>query len=289
MTATQTEHDGSRRLVDAGGSQLAVLDVGHGDPVLFVHGVFLSSQLWAPVIAALPPHRRYIAVDLPGHGHSPIPIDVDPSIPGYAGLIGPLLDQLAVDRVHLVANDSGGAIVQRFAAAHPERVTSLALTNCDTEGNIPPPAFLPIVERARASALGDVVDLMRSNTAFTRSQRGFGSSLEHPDRLTDDDLRGFLDPLAASSETITLLERFIGSLQPSDLDGVTAELASHHIPTLLAWGTDDVFFGPAWGQELAAALGSDATLTEIAGGRLFWPMERPRELAALLVTHWDAV
>jgi pimeloyl-ACP methyl ester carboxylesterase len=289
MPATQTQHDAFRRLVDAGRCQLAVVDVGHGDPVVFVHGVFLSSGLWEPVISALPPGRRYIAVDLPGHGHSPVPIDVDPSVPGYAGLIGPLLDQLALDRVHLVANDSGGAIVQRFAAVHADRVASLSLTNCDTEGNIPPPAFMPVVERGRASALGEVVELMRSNGAFARSRRGLGGSLQYPERLTDDDIRRFLDPLAASPETIALLERFVGSFQPSDLDGVTAQLAGLHIPTLLAWGTDDVFFGPAWGHQLATALGSAATIVEIAGGRLFWPMERPGELAELLVPHWDAV
>ena len=70
---------------------------------------------------------------------------------------------------------------------------------------------------------------------------------------------------------------------------MTDALSRLQLPTLLAWGTRDIFFGPKWGRAFARALGASATLVEVAGGRLFWPMERPDELAALLVPHWDSV
>jgi pimeloyl-ACP methyl ester carboxylesterase len=53
----------------------------------------------------------------------------------------------------LVANDTGGAIAQIFAAQHPQRLTSLTLTNSETHDNLPPKAFLPTVLLARAGLL----------------------------------------------------------------------------------------------------------------------------------------
>jgi pimeloyl-ACP methyl ester carboxylesterase len=56
-------------------SSLAAYARGHagvpGHPFVFVHGLTFDHQLWAPVIGALPPNRRALAVDLPGHGASP--------------------------------------------------------------------------------------------------------------------------------------------------------------------------------------------------------------------------
>ena len=211
--ATLPQFDSSRRSVDVGSVELAVLDVGAGDAVLFVHGVFLSSQLWTPTMAVLPPGRRYLALDLPAHGQSPAAADAAMSIPGCADLIDPLLDRLGVDRVHLVGNDSGGAIVQRYAVAHPDRVASLSLSNCDTEGNIPPAAFEPVVELARAAALGSVLELMRTDMTFARSPQGLGASLQRPDELADDDILAFLDPMVASPHATQQFQRFVGSFK----------------------------------------------------------------------------
>jgi pimeloyl-ACP methyl ester carboxylesterase len=278
----------STRLVDVGGVDLAVWETGEGEPVVFLHGVLLSGELWTPTIAALAPTRRYITIDLPGHGDSPVAANLDPSIPRFAELLPGVLEQLQIDRAHIVANDSGGAIAQRFAVAHPHRVATLTLTNCDTEGNIPPVAFEPAVELAQRSDFGKVLRVMHADLAFARSASGLGGSLQRAEDIPDVVIRGFLEPLLASPAATASVERLIASFQPSDLSGVTAALAALGLPTLLAWGTDDVFFATSFGRELAAALGESATLVEIDGGRLFWPLERPTELTALVGDFWAA-
>ena len=49
----------------------------------------------------------------------------------------------------MVANDTGGAVTQVFAAGHPERLHTLTLTNCEAHDNVPPKALLPAVWLAR--------------------------------------------------------------------------------------------------------------------------------------------
>lgn len=279
-----------RRSVPVTGGELAVLDVGDGgcDPVVFVHGVFLSSALWAPLIERLPAGRRYLAVDLPVHGHSRIDPDVEVTLGLCADLLVEVLDGLGLGRVHLVGNDSGGAVVQILAARAPGRVRSLTFTNCDTLGNLPPAGFLPVVELARAGQLGPALRGMAADLAIARSDVGFGPSLQDPEFLTDDDLRGFLAPLIASPEATAQFERLLGTFDDRDLAAVDGALRAVDAPALVAWGDDEKLFGPEWGRELAAKLGDHARFVEIAGGRLFFPMERPETLVDLLADHWAA-
>ncbi len=54
------------------------------------------------------------------------------SFVAQAAMLAQLLDALGVDRVDLIANDSGGAIAQIFAVHNPQRPRTLTLTSCDT-------------------------------------------------------------------------------------------------------------------------------------------------------------
>ncbi len=117
--------------VAANGVRLHVQRLGAGPrTVVFVHGLVMDNlssfyfTLANPVAAA---GADVILYDLRGHGRSERPAG------GYAVAdlvadLAALLDALAVTRpVHLVGNSVGGLIALGFAAAHPDRVASLAL------------------------------------------------------------------------------------------------------------------------------------------------------------------
>lgn len=125
---------------------ISYLDVGHGRPAVFIHGLITNSLVWRNVISEVASkQRRCIAVDLPGHGHTPAaPADADVSLTGLARRVIELCDHLASDRFDLVANDTGGAVAQIVAAHLSERLSTLTLTNCHTEGNTPPAVFKPV-------------------------------------------------------------------------------------------------------------------------------------------------
>ncbi|HEY3799316.1 MAG TPA: alpha/beta fold hydrolase [Caulobacteraceae bacterium] len=130
--------------------EVAYVERGEGPVALFVHGVFVNSHLWRHVIDRVCGVRRCIAIDLLSHGDSPVPTTQDISFRAQAQMLEAFCAALGLDQVDLVANDSGGAVAQIFAAAHPERLRTLTLTNCDVHDNYPPAAFAPT--RAAADA-----------------------------------------------------------------------------------------------------------------------------------------
>ena len=84
-----------------------------------------------------------MAIDLPLHGRTPATVGQDFSLPALARFVADCCDALGLDSVDLVANDTGGAVAQVFAAQHSQRLTSLTLTNCETHDNLPPKVHSP--------------------------------------------------------------------------------------------------------------------------------------------------
>jgi pimeloyl-ACP methyl ester carboxylesterase len=59
-------------------------------------------------------------------------------------------------------------------------------------------------------------------------------------------------------------------------------------PTLVVWGTDDIFFPLQWAYWLRDTIPGCRKVIELEGARLFFPEERPQVLAAALRDHWQA-
>ena len=117
------------------------------------------------MLTALAGERRCVAIDLPLHGRTPVAPDQEFSLGAFATFVADVCDTLGLADVDLVANDTGGAVAQIVAARRPERLRSLTLTNCETEGNVPPWAFLPAVGLARVGLLAPFLGRRRSTRA----------------------------------------------------------------------------------------------------------------------------
>ena len=72
-TATRINGEIRRRSVTIDGVALSVLEAGTGDPVIFVHGVVTTSNIFPKYLSAYSPDFRGIAVDLRGYGDSQKP------------------------------------------------------------------------------------------------------------------------------------------------------------------------------------------------------------------------
>src|ERR1700728_1987113 len=152
-----------RRSLDTPAGDIAYTELGTGPAALFVHGLGTNGLLWRHVIENLSDTSRCIAIDLPAHGGTPARDDM--SATALAQVVADLCDGLGLTQVDLVGNDTGGAVAQIFAARHPERLRSLTLTNCDTHDNVPPEAFKPTVDLAKAGALAPAAPALLADLA----------------------------------------------------------------------------------------------------------------------------
>lgn len=259
---------------------------GTGPAALFVHGVLLSGYLWRHQLAQLADLRRCIAVDLLAHGGTQIAPEQDVSVTANATMLREFLDALQIEKTDVVGNDSGGGIAQIFAALNPTRVRSLALTNCDAHDNWPPAAFKPFLEMAAAGGLRGALDAMLADKGVYRSAQALGPAYEHPERVTDETIETYLRPFVSSEQRTRDLQRFLAAFDCKHTMAVETQLRKVKAPTLIAWGTDDVYFDVRWARWLAEAIPGTRRRVELKGARIFFPEERAAEFNQELRTHW---
>jgi haloalkane dehalogenase len=122
----------SGRTFTADGISSFVLDDGPRDApaVVCVHGVPSSAYLYRKVVPALAARGlRGIAIDLPGLGLADRPADADYTWTGLGRWLLSAINELRLDRFHLLLHDIGGPIGFEVANAVPERVLSMTLLN----------------------------------------------------------------------------------------------------------------------------------------------------------------
>jgi pimeloyl-ACP methyl ester carboxylesterase len=275
-----------RRSVQTASGRISYMERGAGPVALFVHGVLLNGHLWRHQLADLSDIRRSIAVDLLAHGDTEIAPDQDVSVTANARMLSEFLDALNIDRVDLVGNDSGGGIAQIFAALYSERVRSLTLTDCDTHDNWPPEAFRPFLAMAAAGGLRGTLDAMLSDKSVYRSPQALGPAYEHPERVSDDSIETYLRPLVRTEQRTRDLLRFLAAFDNKHTLAIEAKLRTLKAPTLIVWGTDDVFFDVKWSRWLAGTIPGTRRRVVFQGARIFFPEERWAEFNKELRTHW---
>jgi pimeloyl-ACP methyl ester carboxylesterase len=109
--------------------------------VVLHHGMAKNHRLWYAWVPLLARQFRVIRFDARGMGQSSVPEPGYPwSLESFADDLLQLLDQLELERVHLIGETVGGTIGLRFASLHPERL--LSLTTCTSPMDFSDPHHL---------------------------------------------------------------------------------------------------------------------------------------------------
>ena len=130
---------------DVLGSTIFYESIGEGLPVVFVHGLGGTSNVWSAQRIGLQKAYRVITLDLPGSGRSS-KHEQTYSMTRWAEQIDALAGQLGLDPFVLVGHSMATILAQNFAARFSQRVRGLVLCGPLTEP--PPPAKEAFVKRA---------------------------------------------------------------------------------------------------------------------------------------------
>jgi 4,5:9,10-diseco-3-hydroxy-5,9,17-trioxoandrosta-1(10),2-diene-4-oate hydrolase len=252
-----------------------------GSPVVLLHGGGPGATAWSnfgrnvPVFAR---SFRTLAVDQPGFGLSDKPAEHDQYWTFSAAALAGLLDELGVERVHLVGNSLGGGTAVRFALTHPDRVGRLVLM-------APGGLTLNVFSADPTEGISRLGRFAAPPGPSREKLADFLRTLVFDQRLITDDLVEERYAAASSPESLRAMAAMGASFYRRETleDGMLWRDA-HRLrhPTLLVWGREDRV-NPLDGALVALKLLRNAQL-HVFGGCGHWAqVEKSEEFNRLAV------
>jgi pimeloyl-ACP methyl ester carboxylesterase len=218
---------------EVNGARVNYIEMGTGEPLVFVHGLAGCWQNWLENIPHFARTRRVIAVDLPGFGESELPRE-EISIPGYGRFVDAFLGAIGVERAPLVGNSMGGFISAEVALSHPARVEKLVLVSAAGLVTVPDrqlalaKRLAPYFHMGTARTIGRREHWVRRR----RMRRMFLYGVaRHPDLLQPE----LCYEIASGGGKPGFIDAFSAVLDYDFRDRLSD--VSH--PTLVVWGRDD--------------------------------------------------
>ena len=104
---------------------LAIESFGTGEPIVLIHGMGSAATAWNPIVNDLKYKFKVVTVDLPGHGKTAFSPNQPMDPTSLAHLVIKNLNNLGIDRFHLVGNSLGGWVCLEIGASNPEIVKSI--------------------------------------------------------------------------------------------------------------------------------------------------------------------
>lgn len=234
-----------QRWVTIAGRPVNVIDIGPDarpasthparGTIVWIHGLSGSWQNWLenlPVLAAA--GWRCVAMDLPGFGASPMPVEKI-SITGYAAVVDELLRTLGVTRAVVVGNSMGGFVGAEIALRFPTRVERLVLVSAagltiETQRNLY--HLARVTGRATAMGAGWLASRSDVLARRARSRRTLLSIVAaHPSRLPA--------PLVSEQLKGSGKPGFVPAMDALTSYPIRDRLAEIKAPTLIVWGEKD--------------------------------------------------
>jgi pimeloyl-ACP methyl ester carboxylesterase len=105
---------------------ISYTDRGKGDVIILIHGYLETSEVWNSFATRLAGSYRVITVDLPGHGKSDLPGEIQ-TMDIMAEAIKKLIESLGIRKVFMTGHSLGGYIILAFADLFPEMLSGYCL------------------------------------------------------------------------------------------------------------------------------------------------------------------
>jgi len=236
---------------------------GEGEPVVMIHGLGGTSNVWTPLLGAFSRNKK-IRFDLPGSGRS-ARFEGALAVELFIEKTLLVMDKAGVRSAHVVAHSMGTIVAAHLAAAHSEKVNSLALFGPLLAPN--DQARAAIRSRAAKTREGDmqpIADalLQGSTSSETKQKRPAAAAFVRESLMRQD-----CDGYARSCEALA-------DMQAAD----TARIAC---PVLLVTGDEDMVAPPSSVRAMGDRI--KGSRVEVLRGCGHWtPVEKPEECVSIL-------
>jgi pimeloyl-ACP methyl ester carboxylesterase len=186
---------------------------GEGEPLLLLHGGLGTIEMFEPLLPAFTKTRTVIAVDLHGHGRTPLGERSKLSMLDQGDDLAAVLEQLGYPRVDVLGFSMGAGVAFRIAVQHPERVRRLVLVSMGFARD----AFYPELLAQQGQVSGAIAPMMKQTPMYQIYEKVAPNVDEFP-KLLD-----------AVGEAMR---------QPQDWRDDVGKLT---MPTMLVFGDSDMF------------------------------------------------
>jgi pimeloyl-ACP methyl ester carboxylesterase len=269
-----------RKEIELPAGRIRYREAGSGKPIVFVHGYLVDGRLWDGVVDRLSDRFRCFAADWPiGAQQTAMNPAADLTPPGIAALISSFLEALDLEDVTIVGNDSGGAMSQVLVTRHPERISRLVLTNCDTHENFPPGVFkaMPPIA-AMPGGMTALAAPFRIGAVARAAFRPFART-----SIPGELISSWMEPAMKSPGVRRDLKKVTVGMNKRHTLAAAEKLRGSELPILLTWAPEDRFFPIKYAQRLASEAGN-ARIVEIPDSKTFVPLDQPGRLADEIAT-----
>ena len=249
------------------GFKMHYLDVGTGDPIVFLHGLGGNCYEWEGQMEPFSRRFRVIAPDLRGHGRSDMPQTPTYTPFDHARDVVALLDHLGIAKTWVVGLSAGGFVTLALAVHHPDRLRGIVLA-----------ATAPMVDADTRAVAERWAEIFRKEgveaylSRVTKDIFTLDFFLEH-----EKEVDHFLE---------TQKHRNFAGIAPSGVGNlgfdVRSELPKIRIPTLAIHGLNDRVVDPAYARRMRQAIpGAEVKLLPDTGHIV--NVERPEEFNAAVL------
>lgn len=274
----ETLHRSSPHFIDVAGNQIAYIEGGQGDPLVFIHGFGGSIWNWEYQYKELSASYHVVILDLLGSGMSDkpaVPYSPQRLVEFFEGF----LDSLQIQQATLIGNSMGAGLAMAMALTSPDRVNTLILISGfppDPRASVASPHYQQFINRRPPLWLAKIGNWIsgRWATKTLLQEIIYDKNLITPlviERSFQNRHRSdFLPPLFSLMDHVDLWDEEYGT-----------RLNNIQHPTLILWGAEDRVFPPVVGQQLQATIphASFQVIPE-AGHMPQW--EQPSQVNALI-------
>lgn len=188
------------KFVEVNGAKMHYIEAGHGDAIVFLHSIPMSSYVWRNIIPHLSELGRCIAPDLIGFGKSDKP-DINYSIQDHINFFNQFVEKLNLKKITFVLHGWGSIIGFDYAMRNENNCKGLAFYEAFLRTVDGEDISLPFQEQLSSlESMSEVTDLI--GTAFVDRILPQNAMRQ----LTDEEMTYYREPFAGEGSSKPILQ-----------------------------------------------------------------------------------